>query len=121
MLESIGLMQRHNYDVLIWKEEQILNISKREEVVPRFKFASPLYYWEDHENEEFEQVKQKFEPLIHYLVEQKVAIQGIKMFKGIELILITEQETMILPKVEPIVVGGLVVVVIIRYNEPKFN
>ncbi len=43
------------------------------------------------------------------------------MFKGIELILITEQETMILPKVEPIVVGGLVVVVIIRYNEPKFN
>ncbi len=43
------------------------------EVVLRYKFASPLYYWKDHENEELEQKAQNFEPLIHYVVEQKIA------------------------------------------------
>jgi len=32
---------------------------------------SPPYYRKDHENEEFEQKVQNFEPPIHYVVEQK--------------------------------------------------
>jgi hypothetical protein len=43
------------------------------------------------------------------------------MPKGIELVLITRQETIILPRAKPIVVEGLFVVVKARYNEPKFN
>jgi len=33
--------------------------------------VSPPYYRKDHENEEFEQKVQNFEPPIHYVVEQK--------------------------------------------------
>jgi hypothetical protein len=32
-----------------------LNMSKREEIVPRYRFVLPFYYQKDHENEEFEQ------------------------------------------------------------------
>ncbi len=49
-------MQQHNFNSLIQEEEQRFNISKREEVVPRYKFASPPYYREDHEDEEFEKM-----------------------------------------------------------------
>jgi hypothetical protein len=38
----------------MYKEKQKLNKSKREEVIPRYKSASPLYYQEDHENAKFE-------------------------------------------------------------------
>jgi hypothetical protein len=44
---------------------------KREEVVPRYKSASPPYYQEEHENEEIEERAQNFEPRIHYVVEQE--------------------------------------------------
>jgi hypothetical protein len=44
MLESTNLMQQHNTDILSQEEEQRLNMSEREEVVPRYKFASPPYY-----------------------------------------------------------------------------
>jgi hypothetical protein len=37
---------------------------EREEVVPRYRFASPLYYQNDQENEEFEQRVQNFQPPI---------------------------------------------------------
>jgi hypothetical protein len=55
VLESKDLMQQHDYDVLIQEEQQRLNMSKKEEVLLRYKFASPPYYQEGQENEEFEQ------------------------------------------------------------------
>jgi hypothetical protein len=61
---------------------------EREEVVPRYRPASPPYYREGQENEEFEQRAHNFEPLIHYVVEQEVTIQGIRTSKGVELVLI---------------------------------
>ncbi len=61
---------------------------EREEVVPRYRLASPPYYREGQENEEFEQRAHNFEPLIHYVVEQEVTIQGIRTSKGVELVLI---------------------------------
>jgi hypothetical protein len=66
-------MQQHNSDALIHEEEQSLNKSKREEVVPRYISASPPYYREEHVDEEFEQRAHNFEPLIHYMVEQEPA------------------------------------------------
>ncbi len=57
-------MQQHNSDALIQKEEQRLNRSKREEVIPRYIFTSSPYYQKDHENEEFEWKTQNFEPSI---------------------------------------------------------
>jgi hypothetical protein len=80
---------------------------KREEVVPRYKFVSPPYYRKDHENEKFEQRAHNFEPLIHYLVEQEVITQGIKMSKGVELVLVIRQETIVLLRTELIVAKGL--------------
>ncbi len=47
-------MHKHDFDDLIHENEQRFNKSKREEVVPRYKFASPLYYQKDHEIEKFE-------------------------------------------------------------------
>jgi hypothetical protein len=46
-------------------------------VVLRYKYASPPYYQEGHENEGFEQRPHNFEPLIHCIIEQKLATQGI--------------------------------------------
>ncbi len=88
MLESTCLMQQHNSNALIQKEGQILNMSKKK-VVTRYRSISPHYYQEGQENEEFEQKAHNFEPLIHYVVEQEVATQGIRMSKGVEPILIT--------------------------------
>ncbi len=80
-----------------------------------------FYYQKDHENVESEQKVQNFEPPIHYVVEQKVAIQGIKMSKGIESILITKQEIVVVPIAEPTIAQGVSMVVKVRYNEPKLN
>jgi hypothetical protein len=43
-----------------------------EEVVPRYKYASPPYYQEEREDEKLEEIAQFFEPYIHYVVEQEV-------------------------------------------------
>ncbi len=96
-------------------------MSKREEVLPRYIFASPPYYWNSQKNEKFGQKSQNFEPLIHYVIEQKVETQGIRMFKGVEPVLLTRQEIVILPKAKPIVAKGILVVIRVRYNEPRFN
>ncbi len=53
MLESVDLMQQHDSDVIIQKEQHRFNRSEREEVVPRYRFASPPYYQKGQENEEF--------------------------------------------------------------------
>ncbi len=113
-LESVVLMQQYNFDALI-QEEQIFNRLEREEVIVRYIFASPLYYQEEHENEKFEQRVQNFEPLIHYVVEQKTTIQGIKMSTRVGLVLITRQEIVVLPKIEP------TMAVRVKYNEPRLN
>ncbi len=68
MLESTNLMQQHNSNVLIQKEEQRFNKLEREEVIPRYRSASRPYYRNGKENEEFEQKAQNFEPSIHYVV-----------------------------------------------------
>ncbi len=90
-------------------------------MVLKYKSASPPYYQKDHENEEFEQRAQNFEPPIHYVVEQEAAIQDIKMSRGIERVLIIKQEIVILPKVEPIIAKGVPMVIKIKYSEPKLN
>jgi hypothetical protein len=46
-------MQQHDFDALIYEEEHKLNRLEKEEIVPRYRFISPLYYQKDHE--EFEQ------------------------------------------------------------------
>jgi hypothetical protein len=44
---------------------------EREEVIPRYKYASPLYYREKYEDEKFEERARNFEPQIHYVIEQE--------------------------------------------------
>ncbi len=56
--------------------------------------------------------------MIHYVVEQEIATQGIKMSRGVEPVFVTRQETIVLPKKEPILIEGNLVVVRVRYNEP---
>ncbi len=55
------------------------------------------------------------------MVEQEVTIQGIRMSKGVELVLITRQESVVLPTIEPIVAKDVHVVIRVRYSEPKLN
>jgi hypothetical protein len=43
------------------------------------------------------------------------------MSRGVEPVLVTRQEIIILPRVEPTIVEGVPMVVRVRYNEPKFN
>jgi hypothetical protein len=62
---------QHDSNTLIYEEKNRFNMSERDEVVPRYKSTSPPYYLKDHENEEFEQRVQNFEPLIHYVVEKE--------------------------------------------------
>jgi hypothetical protein len=38
------MMQQHDFDALIYEEEYRLNKLEREEVIPRYRLASPLYY-----------------------------------------------------------------------------
>jgi len=47
MLELVNLMQQHNFDTLIQEEKHLFNMSKREEVVRKYKCASPPYYQDD--------------------------------------------------------------------------
>jgi hypothetical protein len=63
-------------------------MSKREEIVPRYISTSPPYYRKDHDNEQFEQRAQNFEPSIHYVVEQEAIIQGMKMSIEVEPIFV---------------------------------
>jgi hypothetical protein len=52
----------------MYEEKHKFNRLEKEEVVPRYIFASPPYYRKDHENAKFEQKAQNFEPPIHYVV-----------------------------------------------------
>ncbi len=94
---------------------------ERKEVMPWYISVSPPYYQEEHEDQEREEITQNFEPHIPYVVEQKAAIQDIKMSRRVELILVTRQEIEVLPKTKPIVAKGVLVVVKIKYSEPRLN
>jgi hypothetical protein len=83
-------MQQHDSNTLIYEEKQRLHMLEREEVVPRYISTSLRYYRKDHENEEFEQKAQNFEPSIHYMVEQETITRGIKMSIGVELVFVTK-------------------------------
>jgi hypothetical protein len=83
-------MQQHDSNILIYEKEQRFNMSEKEDVAPRYRSTSPLYYRKDHENEEFEQKAQNFEPLIHYVVEEEATTQGIKMSRGVKLVFVTK-------------------------------
>ncbi len=71
------------------EKEEKFNMSKREKVVPRYRSTSHFYYRDGQENKEFKQRVHNFEPMIHYVIEQEAATQGIKMSRGIELVLVT--------------------------------
>ncbi len=77
-------------------------MSKKEVVVLRYKSASPFYYRESQENEQFEQKAQNFEPPIHYVVQQKATTHGIIVSKGFELVFVTKQKTIVLRRAKPI-------------------
>ncbi len=55
------------------------------------------------------------------MVKQEVTIQSIKMSKGIESILVTKQEIIILLKVEPTITQGVPMAIKVRYSEPRLN
>ncbi len=55
------------------------------------------------------------------MVEQEAATQGIRMFKGVELVFITKQEIVILLRTKPIIAQGIPLVIKVRYSEPRIN
>ncbi len=55
------------------------------------------------------------------MVEQEVTTWGIKMSRRIELILITKQETIVLPGAKSTVAQGVLVAIKVKYNERKLN
>ncbi len=55
------------------------------------------------------------------MVEEKAATKGIKMSRRIELVLVTRQEIVVLPKAKPTIVEGVLVVVKVKYSETKLN
>ncbi len=83
-------MQQHDSNALIHVKEQRLNMSKMEEVIPRYRSTSLPYYNKEHEDEKLEVRSQNFEPRICYVVEQEAATQSIKMSRGVESILVTK-------------------------------
>jgi hypothetical protein len=58
---------------------------------------------------------------MHYIIEQKTATQGIRMSRRVEPILVTKQEIILLPRVEPTVAECVHVAVRMKYSEPIFN
>ncbi len=55
------------------------------------------------------------------MVEQETTTQGIRMSKGVELVLVIKQETIVLLRAQPTVAQGVFVAIKVKYNEPKFN
>jgi hypothetical protein len=121
VLKSTYLMQQHNFNILIQKEEQRFDKSKKEEIIPRYRFTLRPYHSNGKKNEEFGQRARDFEPLIHYVDEQEVIIQGIKMSRGVESVFVIRQKIVVLPKIEPTMAEGVLVAIKVRYSEPKFT
>ncbi len=43
------------------------------------------------------------------------------MFKGVKLVLVTKQEIVVLPIIEPTVAQGVPMIFRVKYSEPRFN
>jgi hypothetical protein len=43
------------------------------------------------------------------------------MSKKVELVFVTRQEIVILPRIEPTIAKGVSMAIRVKYNEPKFN
>jgi len=52
---------------------------------------------------------------------KKLQLKSTRMSRIIELAFVTKQETIVLPRAEPIVAKGVHVAVRIKYSEPIFN
>ncbi len=93
MIENYVKINRSNVATYLWcfnsrrwtKIQQVKKGGSNTKV----QFTSPPYYRDGQKNEKFEQRAQNFEPSIHYIVEQEVATQGIRMSRGVELVLET--------------------------------
>jgi hypothetical protein len=55
------------------------------------------------------------------VVEQKATTQGIRMSKGVKLVLVIRQEIVVLPRAKPTVAQGVLVIFRVKFSEPKFN
>jgi hypothetical protein len=55
------------------------------------------------------------------VVEQEATIHVIRMSKGAKSVLVTKQETIVLPRIETTITKVIPMVVKLKYNEPKFN
>ncbi len=55
------------------------------------------------------------------MVEQEVAIQGIKMFRRVELVFVTRQKTILIPKIKPTITEDVHVAIKVKYSEPILN
>jgi hypothetical protein len=54
-------------------------------------------------------------------VVQEAITHGIRMSKGVESVLVTRQETIVLPRAKPIVAEGVHVAVKVRYSKLKLS
>jgi hypothetical protein len=55
------------------------------------------------------------------VVEVEAITQGIRMSKGIEPVLVSRQEIIFLPKAKLTITKGVLMVVKVKYNEPRLN
>ncbi len=55
------------------------------------------------------------------MVEVEAITQGIRMSKGIEPVLVSRQEIIFLPKAKLTITKGVLMVVKVKYNEPRLN
>ncbi len=103
---------------------------KKEETIFVWQFASPPYYqlivdWEEAiNNQKVGYIKpivgsQNFESQVTYMVRQKVAIDEMMVYQGVESIHIYVPKIMPLPKVKPTITKVAFVAFRMRYNEPK--
>jgi hypothetical protein len=55
------------------------------------------------------------------VVEQEATTQGIKMSRGVEPVLVTKQEIVVLLIVKPTIAQGVPVAIKVRCNKPRLN
>ncbi len=99
-MKSLGLIQQHDSGDLIHEEEQILTCQKGRKWYQGTNLLHILIIKRTMRLKSLNK-SSKFEPSIHYVVEQEAIIQGIRMSRGAEPVLITRQEIVVLPKAEP--------------------
>jgi hypothetical protein len=43
------------------------------------------------------------------------------MFRGVESVIVTKQEIVVLPRTKPTIAQGVLMAIKVRYNEPRLN